>query len=787
MLAPSPAAASTPTVVFHILRQPLESALAAWALQSRLSIGRSASTVCRNAPAALDGRFEPLGALKRLLKDSGCAFRVVDAETVAIVPAPGKTPPRRVQTAEPAAPVGEVVVSAARRRELIDRSPSDVTRVDADLLDQSRTASLEELTPFIAGMTVTNLGLGRDKIILRGLSDGVFTGRAQSTVSVYLDDVPLSYNAPNPDLRLVDVEDVEVLRGPQGVLYGAGSIGGVIHIISKPVDLNRFSTSLEAIGATTDRGAPSSVVQGVVNLPIIPGRLALRVTGYREEDGGYLHDVNFGKGDVNEAFRSGQRGQLLLALTPQWTATLSELTQSINASDTQYTTGDVGPLQRDVSVQEPHDNDFSETALVIAGGGSTWRLKSTTAYVRHQLESQYDATDATAAFPTLAAGPAAFNEADHKALFSQEITLASSGPSRLQWLAGLYALSDKERSLSTLASEGAPATSAAYEETRHDLNSEYAAYGEVTWNVVAPMFVTVGGRLFDYRSATNATVQSGLDVRRVDDTIDNRGLAPKVTVRYDVSPSAMVYVQATEGYRGGGVNTSGPPSQVFGTVGSGQEPFERFTGDRLWNYEIGSKLSLFTGRLKLRADVFYDAWRNIQTDQLLPSGLPFTANVGDGVNKGVEIEAVVEPCSGLTLRIDGAYNDPELISRNPAFPALADASLPGVSKGSFGFDANYERPLTRALRGFLNAEAAYVGRSTISFDAQTYGAMGNYWSSKLNTGVIWRNLKLSAFVSNPTNAVGNTFAFGDPFSIHTVRQTTPLRPRTVGLSLKADF
>jgi outer membrane receptor protein involved in Fe transport len=773
--------------MFHIPRQPLEGALAAWALQSRLSMGRSASTACRNTPVALDGRFQPLNALKRLLNDSGCAFRVVDADTVAIVPAPGPKPPRRAQTVDQATPVGEVVVTAARRRELIDRSPSDVTRIDAALLDQSRTASLEDLTPFIAGMTVTNLGLGRDKIILRGLSDGVFTGRTQSTVSVYLDDVPLSYNAPNPDLRLVDVEDVEVLRGPQGALYGAGSIGGVIHIITKKADLTAYSASLEASGAETEGGAPSSVFQGMVNLPLLLGRLALRVTGYREEDGGYLDDVDLGKRNVNQSFRSGQRGQLRLALTPGWTVTLSELTQSINANDTQYATGDVGPLQRDVDVQEPHDNDFSETALVVAGGGATWRLKSTTAYVRHQLDSQYDATDAAASFPTLEAGPAAFNEADDKDLFSQEITLASSGPSRLQWLTGLYALSDKELSLSTLSSVAVLSAPAAYKETRHDLNSEYAAYGEVTWNPIAPLFVTLGGRVFAYRSATNAIVQSGLEVRRVDDGVDNRGLAPKVVVRYDLSPSAMVYAQATEGYRGGGVNTSGPASQVFGAVGSGQEPFQRFTGDRLWNDEVGAKLSLFTGRLKLRADVFYDAWRNIQTDQLLPSGLPFTANVGDGVNKGVEIEAVGEPFPGLTLRIDGAYNDPELIARNAAFPALADASLPGVSKGSFGLDANYERPLTREVRGFFNGEAAYVGRSTISFDAQTYGTMGNYWSSKLNAGVIWRNLKLSAFVSNPANAVANTFAYGDPFSIRVVRQTTPLRPRTVGVSLRADF
>ena len=779
--------ASPATVAFHIPEQPFDAALSAWALQSGMSLGRQASATCRGGSVGLEGRLQPLEGLSKLLRKSGCDFRVIDPSTVMILDAP--RPKRRPAPGEVAAPVAEedVVVTAARRRELIDRSPSDVTRVSAEDLEQTRTTSLEELAPFVAGMTVTNLGLGRDKIILRGLSDGVFTGRTQSTVSVYLDDVPLSYNAPNPDLRLYDIEGVEVLRGPQGALYGAGSIGGVVHIISNKVDLDHLSGSLEAIGSTTEGGSPSSVLQGVVNIPILSDRLGLRVAAYREADGGYLDDVNLGKTNANDAERKGGRAQLVFAINPNWTATLSGVSQSLDADDTQYTTGGLGPRQRDVDLQEPYDNDFTESALSLDGEGEAWRFKSTTAYVRHQLDSRYDASDAVSFFTGASAGATAFDENDRKDLLTEEITLASKGVSRLQWLAGVYGLWDKELSVSTLTDLGTPTAAAAYAETRHDLDSEYAAYGEATWNPIQPLFLTLGGRLFAYRSATNALVRTSAGARTVDDSVDNRGLAPKLVIRYDLNPSTMLYGQVTEGYRGGGVNTSGPANQTFGAPGAGPEPYQRYTGDNLWNYEVGTKLDLFSGRLKVRADLFYDAWRNIQTDQLLPSGLPFTANVGDGENKGVELEAVAEPLPGLTLRLDGAYNVPQLFYRNTAFPSLAEASLPGVSKGCFGVDAAYERPLTQAVRGFFNAEAAYVGKSTISFDALTYGSMGDYWSSKLNIGLLWRNLRLSAFLSNPANVTGNTFAFGDPFSIRSERQTTPLRPRTFGLGLRADF
>lgn len=757
------------------------------ALQTGASIGREGRVVCAQSPVSLIGLFTVTAALKRLLKDSGCDFDVIDAKTVAIVRA-AKPPPLFRPTSPQIAPTSDVVVTATRRSELIDRSPYDVTRLGGDELRSSRIEDAGDLAPFVAGMTVTNLGAGRDKILLRGLSDGVFTGRTQSTVGLYLDDAPLTYNAPDPDLRLLDVAGVEVLRGPQGALYGAGSIGGVVHIITNKPDLNHYSAALDVTGSTTEGGAPSSVVEGVVNAPLIGDRLGVRVAAYKEADGGYIDDVALHRNDVNSATRTGARGQALWIIDPRWSVTLGGVYQSITAKDTQYATAGLGPYQRDNLVQEPHDNDFNETSLVIEGGGPGWRLKSSTSRVRHQIDSRYDASLALDDFLAGAAGSAAFDEADRKSLLSEEITVASSGAGSFQWLSGLYALDSQELSqskLTDLPSGGSPTS--LYAENRSDHTTELAAYGEVTFAPLQKVSVTLGGRLFQSRVSTTSTVTALNGAQRINAKVGNRGLAPKIVVRYDLARHAIAYVQATEGYRGGGVNTSGLPGQTFSVGGSGAEPFRRYGGDELWNYEVGAKVLLLGERLRLRADLFYDAWRNIQTDQLLPSGLPFTANVGDGSNQGLEVEAVYQPLAGLSVRADAVLNDPELVHRNPAFPTNTDARLPGIARTTYGGDARYERRLSGFISGFLNAQAAYVGRSTLSFDPATSAVMGGYWTSKLSGGVERRGWRLELFVNNPANEVGDTFAFGDPFSIRRVRQSTPLRPRTVGLTVGASF
>ena len=716
---------------------------------------------------------------------------MVDPNTVMIVaivkppPTPGKIPKREPDPTSPS----EVVVTASRRSEAIDRSPFDVTRVGGDELSKGRITEIGDLTGLVAGMTVTNLGPGRDKILLRGLSDGIFTGRTQSTVGLYLDDVPLTYNAPDPDLRLIDIDAIEVLRGPQGALYGAGSIGGVVHILTHKPDLGAYSGSLDATTSMTQGGGPSTTVDGVINLPIIQDRLGLRLVGYREFDGGYIDDEALKRSNVNETTRTGARALVLLQFNANWKATLGGVYQSLNSADSQYGIDGLGTFNRANLVQEPQDNDFNELSLVIEGGENGWRFKSSTSRVHHQITSQYDASDSLAQFAPGLTGAAPFEELDHKSILSQEFTLASEAEKGVQWLVGLFALDDEENSMSRLTdlSGPLPPTEILYSEDRSDTIDEYAAYGEFTVSPLPKIFLTLGGRLFQSHAVTRSTVADPTAIRSVNAKIEDQGVAPKVVARYQFTNRAMIYAQATEGYRGGGLNTSGVPGQAFGTSTSGVQPFQKFSGDELWNYEFGAKLTTFGTQLSVRAAAFYDSWQNIQTDQILPSGLPFTANVGDGLNEGLEIEALYQPSPQLFVRGNAVFNDPELIARAPSFASVADARLPGIARSSFGLEGDYHRPLYGSVIAFANLRASYLGRSTTSFDASTIATMGDYFTESLSAGLSFGSWRLGVFADNPGNTVGNTFAYGNPFSIRTVKQITPLRPRTVGVSLRAAF
>ncbi len=235
----APAQAGGATYHFDIAPGPLRAELVAFAVQAHVSIATTNAGQCVGTGRALVGRFSPKAGLKQILSGSGCSFRQIDRSAFDIVTLPANGP--EAPTPRPwmvgAAPPGDVsplIVVATRRATPADRLAYSVSAVDRRQLADQGVEDTSTLASVMPSMTVTNLGMGRDKILLRGVSDGPLTGHAQSMVGIYLDDVRLTFDAPDPDLRLTDIESVEVLRGPQGALYGAGSLGGVVHIVAAP-------------------------------------------------------------------------------------------------------------------------------------------------------------------------------------------------------------------------------------------------------------------------------------------------------------------------------------------------------------------------------------------------------------------------------------------------------------------------------------------------------------------------------------------------------------------------
>ena len=788
LLGPTVAAAQSPSIAFHIPAEPLADALVDFGLQAGVSIGIGDLSACGAGGRQVAGRMTVAEGLGRLLAGGRCSFESVDARTYRIVrrapvlAAVHRAEPAALETGTVSDVVLDVTVTATKRPLLIDRVPASVSIASGSLLSTTRIQNLPDLAAEFAGVTSTNLGPGRNKVFIRGLSDGAFTGRTQSTVGLYLDDVPITYNAPDPDLRLVDVDRVELMRGPQGSLYGVGSMGGIIRIITRKPDLDAAAQGVAVGGAVTRFGRSSSSLDAMVNVPLVPGRLGLRAVAYEEDSGGYIDDVRLGLENVNRTRRLGGRLAVAAALNSDWRLTSGFNYQALKSDDSQYANEALPSLTRDNQVREPHENNFAQGFTTLEGGGGWGRLKLSTSYVIHDFDSRYDAS---AVLPLFAApaGPAAFDEHNRMSLGVAEAVITSPSGRRLQWLIGAYGSDAIQRSTYMLDALNTPGPDHLYHERRRDHLGEVAVYGEASYPLASTLTLTAGLRVFHSWLSTTSLVIQQTATRPFSGYTVTNDLSPKLVLSWQSSPSSLFYLQAAEGYRVGGFNTSGRIGQLFTAAFVGRQPDRLFQPDTLWNYELGAKLTFMGGRTQLRAALYYDDWRNIQSDQFLGSGLPYTANVGRGDNKGLEVEAEQRIDSHLDIRVNFLTNAPELTKRDPTYPARRNASLPAVPENSAALIIDYQRAVSPGLTAVFHGRIAYVGASILTFEEQNNQPMGNYLTGRLSLGLEAKGWRITTFVDNPTDSSGDTFAFGDPFSLGYVRQVTPLRPRTFGLSV----
>ena len=769
---------------FQIVKKPLTDALLDLALQAQVSLGGDLSA-CRRTNVALAGRFSLSDGLTQVLVGSDCTAQIANANSVIIhhhPPSSAKpSPPAPTPPVSPTE-VGEVVVTAGRQPELPGRTPYSVTAVSGTQLDATGTTDLTRVSEQIAGMTVTNLGPGRDKVLLRGMSDGAFTGLTQSTVGLYVDNVPVTYNAPDPDLRLIDVDRLEIMRGPQGTLYGAGSLGGIVRIVTRRPDLDERSGTIEVARSQTQSGGPNTDLAITGNTPILAGRVGLRGSIYSETSSGYLDDLNQGQRNTNRSQRQGGRIALRAAVTPNWSLTAGLIHQAISTRDSQYALAGLGALNRANLVAEPHVNTFDERYLTLEGEGEWGRLVGSSASLSHHFRTRHDASGVLSAFG--GAGAGALDDSQDIDLWVNELVFTSPQGRSLSGLVGVFYSSGASAGDTRLVQRGTVPTEL-YSESRTDGLREAALYGEGSWNLSDRFTLLAGLRWFRFDYNVQSLVTQGTRHRTFSMPGQVSGLSPKISLRFQPDDNFMVYGQASQGYRAGGFNTAGTLDQRFD--GNQFAPEHDFDPDHFWNYELGTKLSVLDNRVRLRMALYYAAWRNIQSDQFLPSGLTYAVNVGDGANRGLEAEASWRANEHWVLSFAGLVNDPQLVRVNSGFPSQRDAGLPGVASGSASLGVEYRRTLTRDLSLRAESRTTYVGPSHLTFDAQPRYEMGDYFTGHIQAALEAKSWTATAFIDNSLDSRANTFAFGSPFRRPGDIVTTPLRPRTLGVRLEARF
>ena len=777
------ASAREATARLSIPEQPREAALMALGRQAGLSLGFAPGVRC-GGRAGVKGLVSVARALDELLAGSACIAVRPDARTIVIRARPAAAPTAFSLRPEPSPPpnelsLEEVVVTADKTESLLSAAPYGLTAVSGRDLERQGVRDVGDLSLLAAGVTVTNLGPGRDKVILRGLSDGPLTGRTQSTVGLYLGELRLTYNAPDPDLPLIDITRVEVLRGPQGSLYGAGSIGGVLQLTPNTPDPSGRSGRLLAGLSATRRGGASYQLEGTLNLPLPGPDAALRAVAWSERAGGYIDNPQLAKRNIDRSRRTGARVAAHWRLAPDWTLDTTLIDQAITTRNAHYAEPAVGRLARARAVEEPHDNDFLALGVTLGWTPSWARLSLSMGAISHAVGTTYDASGAGAL--RTSSGLASFSDDNRTRSLIGEARLGSVGAGRARWTVGAFAALSDQRLAAALAPFQGPAD---YSESRRDRLRESAVFGEAAYDLTSVLTLTVGGRFFSSHLETHSAVQAGPTPRAFTGEAGDSGFAPKLLLAYRPTAGVTAYLQAAEGYRTTGFNTAGPAGQTFAAAGS--EPLRRYGGDELWSYEAGVRWRAPALGLALRAALFQARWKDIQANLVLPSGLPFTANLGDGQSRGVEAEASYSR-GGLTMSANIVRQSPELDRPSAALIGESDSRLPGVPELSYAGSSAYELPLKGAWSLRLSAGYAYVGHSRLALDPVRSQAMGGYSDLRLSAGLRRPGLSLRLTATNALDRRGDTLAFGNPFFFRTRTQSTPQRPRTLGIEIARDF
>ncbi len=768
----TPAQGQTEYVRLSIPAKPMAEALIEFAIQSRLSISVSGVDFGDTISQPLVGTFQKDDALRRLLARSAFDFEYVDSMTVRIRRA--EPADSRVSRQEPM--VETILVTATKRQQTKQNLPYSIAVTTGRQLEDFGVETSHGLTSQVAGLTTTNLGSGEDKLFVRGLTDSILPGLSESVVGVYLDESRIVDGAPDPNIRLIDIDRVEVLRGPQGSLYGAGSLSGLVRIVTNKPDFNSVAIMAQTSVSSTEHGGVSTNFGGMFNLPLVSDVLALRIVGYDDDQAGYIDEMRLHLSNTNRTQTNGGRAQLGWQPDAAWNVIASLAVQNTNAADSQYYLKSLVPQTRDNFLLEPHSDNFAQAGITANGALGWANIVTSTSFVGRHLENRFDASYAWPQLTGFPLGPSPFDYTRKIQSFTHETRLSSTGDGPWKWLAGLFlAHRDEDFQSSLTGPDATGETVVARAEAREDRANEAALFGEVTYDFTSEWSLTAGARIFDSSRKVSARGSGFLfsPSDTFNGTNSQTGVAPKAVLEYRPSTRMTFYAQYSEGYRLGGLGADGPSG------GSGLE--NRFASDELHNYELGSKLSFLAGRASVDAATYFVTWDKVQTDQIAPDGAFYILNAGTVHDAGLEVELASRPFENMSVQANAFWNNASLSKTNPLL-ANGEGVLPGAPDVTASLSGRYEFRIDQSDDGFASLNYSYVGVSHLGFGESTQ-TMGGYRLAGVRAGVARGPWQLVLFVDNLTNDRGNTFAFGNPFDLNRGPQVTPPHPRTVGVSL----
>jgi iron complex outermembrane receptor protein len=742
----------------------------------------------------------------------------------------------------------EIVVTAEKRESTIETTAISLTAVSgADIVNRG-FADLASLMQTVPGVSMRTSGPGMTEFEMRGVASN---GGNSPTVGFYFDETPLTAPAATNEGKIVispdlyDLNRVEVLRGPQGTLYGSGSMGGTIRIIPNAPNPEAFESSGEAKFADTDHGGFDHGENAMINLPFLNGIAALRIVGSYSYDAGWIDRVVIAPGDfplptttaggtlargnvlaapiateyhdVNDVEKTSVRISAIFKPIDGLTITPSYFYQKMRSGGLPYIDSVPGTdaHYQPFDIPENYRDEFHLTALSVKYRTDAFEISSASAYwSRHEPLIQDASESWTTGVDLPSYGPgnggigAAYADEDNQShQTTEELRISSVGDTRFKWLAG-YFYSDFESGWDIVFPSQTGEQVFGVSNSLFDYYSPFkilqqSIFGEVTYNITDPFAVTLGARRYHY-DAPVGLVQYGallgsLNPAATSTSENAQGVTPKVSLSYQFDKSLLVYATAAKGFRPGGgtgpVPTTGPPGvdceaqlqQEYGAKGFINGPIS-FNSDSVWSYELGEKWRSADGRFSVNASGYFESWTGVQqVNSLSTCGYVYTANVGDAHVKGGEVEARAIVVRDLEVSGSVTFSQATLSSAT-----LLDSGFnPGtaiqqVPRWSGSAQAAYHHDLTDDLAVIARAETNYVGSRT----DETYGTntLPSYELTNVRGGFEGRRWSAVLFVNNLTDkrALLNNIT-QDAENLADFNRVAVSQPRTAGVDLNYKF
>ena len=729
----------------------------------------------------------------------------------------------------------EVIVTATKRAESLQEVGMSVTVLSERDIENIGIDSYLDFAVRIPNLGTSFQSDGRfdaNSPALRGVF-GSGDKSSSATTGFYIDDVPVTA-ALQP--RVLDLERIEVLRGPQGSLYGARSMGGTIRLITQQPDLEETSGAIHTTLSSVTDGGENYTLDGHINLPL-SDNAALRISGYYGDQSGIYDRV------YEPVWTNYQTGEQVLGTTPafernedtddeeyyggqialKWMATdnLSItpkfMYQKIEADGLPFADIDAENMEtrRFFDSEEPGEDEWWIGSVVINWSLGAGDITSTTAYYERdtsEFEEEHTFLDfiygAAVGIPITPLESTLETTSEYEN-FTHETRYTSNLDGRWNYTVGVfYGDSEFIRGYpgafqpgvndALNAFIGAPANivpnDLIYITSQPEEVEELAVFGEVTFDLTERVSLTAGGRWYDTEVAFSSDADGFANggPSSFSGVQSESGFNPKVMASFDASDDLNFYASAAKGFRIGGVNGQISPTlcgDELDRVGLDPESLRTYDSDDLWSYEVGVKSTLANNTMSLNAAVFFIDWQDSLQVQRLACGFQVDANIGDVESTGFEVEISAAPIEGLTLDLGVGYTDTEVVSpAGDGFPGYEEgASLHGVPDWTGTGSAQYIFPAFNGWDGRLRADANYYGDST-SFNNGTVVDRDSWAALNLRAGVLNATWDVTLFADNVTDERAN---LADNRSIAAEMPGRPRivtnRPRTIGLEARYRF